>query len=46
MSLMLPLIALFILIGLTQSAITRRIYVRAIIVIVLVSLYFYFTSPY
>jgi hypothetical protein len=45
MKLILPLIGLFIFIGLTQSAITRRIYVWTIALILLVSLYFYFTSP-
>ncbi len=46
MSLMLPLIGLFIFIGLTQSSVTRKLYIRTLVVILVVSLYFYIKSPY
>jgi hypothetical protein len=46
MSLMLPLIGLFIFLGLTQSTITRKNYMRTILVILVVSLIYYFRWPY
>ncbi len=46
MSLMVPLIALFIFIGLTQQTLSRKIYVRTIMAILVVALVFYFRSPY
>ena len=46
MSLMLPFIGMFIFVGLSQSTLTQRTYVRMLAVILLICLYFYFSSPY
>lgn len=43
MKLMLPLIAMFVFIGLTQATLTRKIYLRMAVVILVTLLYYYFT---
>ena len=43
MKLMLPLIAMFIFIGLSQKTLTRQIYLRMAFVVLLTLLYYYFT---
>ena len=44
--LILPLLGMFLFIGLTQKTVTNQIYVRMIGVILLVSLYFYLRAQY
>ncbi len=46
MELMLPLIAMFVVIGLTQTRVTQRAYVRAIGVIIVLSLYYLLSFNY
>ncbi len=43
MKLMLPLVAMFIFMGLTQTTVTRRAYWRMLVVILVVALYYFFT---
>lgn len=44
MTLILPLLGLFMFIGLTQTSLTRRIYIRMLVVILSVLLYYYVTA--
>ncbi len=44
MTLMLPLFALFLFVGLTTRTMTKRIYMRIVMVIWLVALYYYLTN--
>ena len=43
MKLMLPLIALFVFIGLSQTTLSRKIYLRMALVILVMLLFYYFT---
>jgi hypothetical protein len=45
MSLMLPVIGMFVFIGLTQQTVSRRIYVRMALVVLVVALVYYFRAP-
>jgi uncharacterized membrane protein len=43
MTLLLPLLAMFVFIGLTQTALSRKAYLRMGLVILVVLAYYYFT---
>lgn len=43
MNLILPLIGMFVFVGLTQTKMTRRVYIPMILVILVALLYFYFS---